>query len=386
MSFDLDAGLAARRAAGLYRQRRIAHTPQAPARRFDEGGRLTFCSNDYLGLANHPALIEALANGARRWGVGAGASHLLAGHTAAHHALEEELAAAVGRPRALLFSTGYMANVGVLGALLDRDAAVFSDRLNHASLIDAARLSRAAVRVYGHGAVADLDAQLAAEPAARRLVITDGVFSMDGNLAPLPALAEVARRRDAWLMVDDAHGFGVLGPAGAGSVAQAGLGLDDVPVLMGTLGKALGTFGAFVAGSEALIETLIQHARSYIYTTALPPALAEATRVALRLMQSEGWRRDRLAGLLARFREGAAALGLPLLDSATPIQPLVAGSAERALAWSAHLDSHGILVPAVRPPTVPDGTARLRIVLTAAHEEAEVDRLLDSLAALPPCA
>jgi len=240
------------------------------------------------------------------------------------------------------------------------------------------------VRVYGHGAVADLDAQLAAEPAARRLVITDGVFSMDGNLAPLPALAEVARRRDAWLMVDDAHGFGVLGPAGAGSVAQVGLGLDDVPVLMGTLGKALGTFGAFVAGSEALIETLIQHARSYIYTTALPPALAEATRVALRLMQSEGWRRDRLAGLLARFREGAAALGLPLLDSATPIQPLVAGSTERALAWSAHLEHHGILVPAVRPPTVPDGTARLRIVLTAAHEEAEVDRLLNSLAALPP--
>lgn len=383
MSFDLDAGLAARRAAGLYRQRRVAHSPQVPARRFDEGGRLTFCSNDYLGLANHPALIEALANGARRWGVGAGASHLLAGHTAAHHALEQELADAVGRPRALLFSTGYMANLGVLAALLDRHAAVFSDRLNHASLIDAARLSRAVVRVYGHGDVADLDAQLAAEAADRRLVITDGVFSMDGDLAPLPALADVARRRDAWLMVDDAHGFGVLGSAGAGSVAQAGLGIEDVPVLMGTLGKALGTSGAFVAGSEALIETLIQHARSYIYTTALPPALAEATRVALRLMQAEGWRRDRLAALIARFREGAAALGLPLLESTTPIQPLVAGSTERALAWSAHLEGHGILVPAVRPPTVPDGTARLRIVLTAAHEEADVDRLLGALAALP---
>lgn len=383
MSFDLDAGLAARRAAGLYRQRHVAHAPQAPARRFDEGGRLTFCSNDYLGLANHPALIEALADGARRWGVGAGASHLLAGHTAAHHALEEELAAAVGRPRALLFSTGYMANVGVLGALLDRGAAVFSDRLNHASLIDAARLSRAAVRVYGHGDVADLDAQLAAEPVERRLVITDGVFSMDGDLAPLPVLADVARRRDAWLMVDDAHGFGVLGPAGAGSVAQAGLGVDDVPVLMGTLGKALGTFGAFVAGSEALIETLIQHARSYIYTTALPPALAEATRVALRLMRAEGWRRDRLKALTAQFKAGTAALGLPLLDSSTPIQPLIAGSAGRALAWSAHLENLGILVPAVRPPTVPEGTARLRIVLTAAHEEADVDRLLDALAALP---
>ncbi len=276
-----------------------------------------------------------------------------------------------------------MANLGVLAALLDRHAAVFSDRLNHASLIDAARLSRAVVHVYGHGDVADLDAQLAAEAADRRLVITDGVFSMDGDLAPLPALADVARRRDAWLMVDDAHGFGVLGPAGAGSVAQAGLGIEDVPVLMGTLGKALGTSGAFVAGSEALIETLIQHARSYIYTTALPPALAEATRVALRLMQAEGWRRDRLAALIARFREGAAALGLPLLESTTPIQPLVAGSTERALAWSAHLEGHGILVPAVRPPTVPDGTARLRIVLTAAHEEADVDRLLGALAALP---
>jgi 8-amino-7-oxononanoate synthase len=384
VSFDLEAGLAARRAAGLYRQRRIAHTPQAPARRFDEGGRLTFCSNDYLGLANHPRLIEAMVDGTRRWGAGAGASHLLAGHTAAHHALEEELAEAVGRPRALLFSTGYMANAGVLGALLDRDAAVFSDRLNHASLIDAARLSRAAVRVYRHADAADLDAQLAAEAAARRLIVTDGVFSMDGDLAPLTLLAAVARRRDAWLMVDDAHGFGVLGPAGAGSVAQAGLGADDVPVLMGTLGKALGCFGAFVAGSEALIETLIQHARSYIYTTALPPALAEATRVALRLAREEGWRRDRLVQLITRLRAGAASLGPPLLDSVTPVQPLIAGSVERALAWSAHLESRGIVVPAVRPPTVPDGTARLRIVLTAAHQEADVDRLLDALATLPP--
>jgi 8-amino-7-oxononanoate synthase len=277
-----------------------------------------------------------------------------------------------------------MANAGVLGALLDRDAAVFSDRLNHASLIDAARLSRAAVRVYRHADAADLDAQLAAEAAARRLIVTDGVFSMDGDLAPLTLLAAVARRRDAWLMVDDAHGFGVLGPAGAGSVAQAGLGADDVPVLMGTLGKALGCFGAFVAGSEALIETLIQHARSYIYTTALPPALAEATRVALRLAREEGWRRDRLVQLITRLRAGAASLGPPLLDSVTPVQPLIAGSVERALAWSAHLESRGIVVPAVRPPTVPDGTARLRIVLTAAHQEADVDRLLDALATLPP--
>lgn len=381
MSFDLDAGLAARRAAGLYRQRQVAHSPQMPARRFDEGGRLTFCSNDYLGLANHPALVEALAEGARRWGVGAGASHLLAGHTAAHHALEEELAVAVGRPRALLFSTGYMANVGVLTALLDRQATAFSDALNHASIIDGLRQSRAQVRVYGHAEVGALAAQIEAS-AGKRLIVTDGVFSMDGDIAPLPALARLAARTGAWLMVDDAHGFGVLGPEGAGSVAQAGLGVDDVPVLMGTLGKALGCFGAFVAGSEALIETLIQHARSYIYTTAMPPALAEAAREALRLMRAESWRRDKLAALIRRFRAGAAALGLPLLESTTPIQPLIAGSAARALAWSAQLERCGILVPAVRPPTVPDGTARLRIVLSAAHEAADVDRLLDALGAL----
>ncbi|WP_448508338.1 8-amino-7-oxononanoate synthase [Immundisolibacter sp.] len=383
MSFDLEAGLAARRSAGLYRERRIAQSPQVPRRQFPDGERLTFCSNDYLGLANHPAVSAALVRGAQRWGVGSGASHLLAGHTAAHHALEEELAEAVGRPRALLFSTGYMANLGVLGALLDRRSAVFSDRLNHASLIDAARLSQAQVAVYRHGDPKHLAELLAADSAPRRLVITDGVFSMDGDLAPLTELAARAQQADAWLMVDDAHGFGVLGPGGAGSAAQTGLGADAVPVLMGTLGKALGCFGAFVAGSEALIETLIQHARSYIYTTALPPALAEATREALRRARTESWRREKVMALVARFRAGAAQLGLPLLESTTPIQPLIAGSAQRALAWSAHLEQRGLLVPAVRPPTVPDGTARLRIVITAAHEEAQIDRLLDALAGLP---
>ena len=383
MSFDLEAGLAARRAAGLYRERCIAQSPQAPLRRFQDRHLLTFCSNDYLGLANHPAVSAALTDGVAHWGVGAGASHLLAGHTAAHHALEEELAEAVGRPRALLISTGYMANLGVLGALLDRHSTVFSDRLNHASLIDAARLCPAQVAVYRHGDPQHLAELLAANGAPRRLVITDGVFSMDGDLAPLAQLAIRARQTDAWLMVDDAHGFGVLGPGGAGSVAQAGLDTDAVPVLMGTLGKALGCFGAFVAGSEALIETLIQHARSYIYTTALPPALAQATRVALRLARTESWRREKLQALVARFRAGADQLGLPLLESVTPIQPLIAGSAERAVAWSAHLERCGLRVPAVRPPTVPDGTSRLRIVLTAAHEEAQVDRLLDALAGLP---
>ncbi|WP_372693928.1 8-amino-7-oxononanoate synthase [Immundisolibacter sp.] len=383
MSFDLEAGLAARRAADLYRQRRVAQSPQEPGRVFGEGALLTFCSNDYLGLANHPEVSAGLARGSERWGVGAGASHLLAGHTAAHHALEEELADAVGRPRALLFSTGYMANVGVLGALLDRNGVVFSDRLNHASLIDAARLSRAEVQIYPHCDVAHLQRLLAAVNAPRRLIVTDAVFSMDGNLAPLAELAALAQRTGAWLMADDAHGFGVLGPEGAGSLAQAGLDTAAVPVLMGTLGKALGCFGAFVAGSEALIETLIQHARSYIYTTALPPALAEATRVALRLARAESWRREKLAFLIRRFRDGVGQLGLPLLASDTPIQPLIAGSSSRALAWSAHLEACGLLVPAVRPPTVPQGTARLRIVLTAAHGEGDVDRLLEALATLP---
>ncbi len=393
MSFDLEAGLAARRAAQLYRERRVAQSPQAPQRQFENRELLTFCSNDYLGLANHPAVAAALARGAERWGVGAGASHLLAGHTAAHHALEEELADAVGRPRALLFSTGYMANLGVLGALLDRQSRqsmVYSDQLNHASLIDAARLSQAQVAVYRHADPVHLYELLAQSPAtgvaARRLVITDAVFSMDGDLAPLADLAALSQQHDAWLMVDDAHGFGVLGLRGAGSVAQAGLDMDAVPVLMGTLGKALGCFGAFVAGSEALIETLIQHARSYIYTTALPSALAEATREALRLARAESWRREKLTALVARFRAGACQLGLPLLDSSTPIQPLIAGSADRALAWSEHLRRRGLLVPAVRPPTVLQGTARLRIVLTAAHEEAQVDRLLDALASLPTSA
>lgn len=237
--------------------------------------------------------------------------------------------------------------------------------------------------VYRHGDSQHLAGLLTADGAPRRLVITDGVFSMDGDLAPLAELAILTRQAGAWLMVDDAHGFGVLGPGGAGSVAQAGLDGDAVPVLMGTLGKALGCFGAFVAGSEALIETLIQHARSYIYTTALPPALAEATRAALRLVRAESWRREKVQALVARFRAGAGQLGLPLLESITPIQPLIAGSAQRALAWSAHLEQRGLLVPAVRPPTVPEGTARLRIVLTAAHEEAQVDRLLDALAGLP---
>ena len=378
---DLKADLEHRRAAGLYRQRRIQGGPQQPQGSIDGRPMLAFCSNDYLGLANHPEVIAALQQGAARWGVGSGAAHLVNGHSAAHQALEEALAEFTGYPRALLFSTGYMANLGVIGALAGRGDTVFEDRRNHASLLDGALLARATLRRYPH---ADAAALARAAPTARiRLMATDGVFSMDGDLAPLPDLAAIAARTGAWLLVDDAHGLGVLGREGRGSLDHCGLGARQVPILMGTLGKALGTFGAFVAGSDDLIETLIQRARPYIYTTATPPALAAATLVSLALARRDDWRRERLRTLIARFRQGAAQLGLPLADSPTPIQPILAGSSARALHWSRTLEAAGILVTAIRPPTVPAGTARLRVTLSAAHTDADLDRLLTALAVLP---
>ena len=379
MEAELNAALAERRAQALYRARRVVDGPQAPQQTVDGRRVLSFCSNDYLGLANHPAVIAALQRGADDYGVGAGAAHLINGHSRAHHALEEELAEFTGRPRALLFSTGYMANLGVITALLGKADAVFEDRLNHASLIDAGLLCGARLRRYLHADHLSLDGLLAKHPQGRRLIVTDGVFSMDGDLAPLPALAATAAARDAWLMADDAHGLGVLGRQGRGSLDHFGLDAREAPVLMGTLGKAFGTSGAFVAGSEALIETLIQQARTYVYTTALPPALAEATRASLRLLQNGDDRRERLAMLIQRFRNGAAQLGLQLMASQTPIQPIVAGEAARAVTISEALLQRGILVTAIRPPTVPAGSARLRVTLSAAHSEAQVDRLLDAL-------
>lgn len=378
---SLTAELQQRREQGLYRARRVIDSPQGEALALNGRQVLSFCSNDYLGLANHPKVVAAFEAGAARYGVGSGAAHLVSGHSRPHHDLEEELAAFTGRPRALLFSTGYMANLGAVGALLGRRDAVFEDRLNHASLVDAGLLSGARLRRYAHGDTAQLEKQLASDESARKLVVTDGVFSMDGDLAPLPELAAIACREDAWLMVDDAHGFGVVGPDGGGSAALYGLGVDDIPILVGTLGKAFGTFGAFVAGSEALIETLIQQARTYIYTTALPPAVAEATRASLRLVQNEDWRRQHLQTLVARFRAGAEQLGLNLWPSATPIQAVVLGEPERAVAVSERLLAQDILVTAIRPPTVPRGTARLRITFTALHAEAHVDRLLAALEA-----
>jgi 8-amino-7-oxononanoate synthase len=392
----LTPALDALRAATRYRQRRTveARSPDSVRVRI-EGRELTaFCSNDYLGLAGHPRVTEAFIAAARDWGVGSGAAHLVSGHCREHRLLEDALAEFTGRPRALLFSTGYMANLAVIGALLGRGDRVYEDRLNHASLIDAGLASGARFARYAHADPIALDNRLrtGARPHAtasrpgglRTLVASDGVFSMDGDIAPLRSLAAICRSHDAWLMVDDAHGFGVLGDGGRGSLEAAGLDATDVPILMCTLGKALGGFGAFVAGSDALIETLIQRGRTYIYTTALPPAVAAAARAALGVQAEESWRRAHVLALAARFRDGAAALGLELLPSLTPIQPILVGSEAVAVAASDALLARGFWVPAIRPPTVPAGSSRLRVTLSAAHSEEDVERLLAALATLGP--
>ncbi len=376
---DLRRGLEQRRRDGLYRARRVADSPQGPEMVLDGAEVLSFCSNDYLGLAADPRVAEALADGARRWGAGSGAAHLVNGHARPHHALEEELAAFAGRERALLFSTGYMANLGVGTALLGRGDAAFEDRLNHASLIDAGYRPGIDFQRYRHADIADLARRLGASDADEKLVLTDGVFSMDGDRAPLAELAATAAAHGARLMVDDAHGFGTLGPEGRGCLAAAGLTGAEVPVVVGTLGKALGTAGAFVAGDEDLIETLIQGARSYIYTTALPPAVAEATRTALALARAAEDRRAHLHELIAYFRAGAAELDVRLMASDTPIQPLVIGDADETVGISERLLDEGLLVTAIRPPTVPKGSARLRVTLSAHHTHAHVERLLDAL-------
>ncbi|MFJ2984159.1 MULTISPECIES: 8-amino-7-oxononanoate synthase [unclassified Pseudomonas] len=383
MAFDLAGRLAERRAADLYRQRPLLQSPQGPHVVVDGQPLLAFCSNDYLGLANHPEVIAAWQAGAERWGVGGGASHLVIGHSTPHHQVEEALAELTGRPRALLFSTGYMANLGAITALVGQGDTVLQDRLNHASLLDGGLLSGARFNRYLHNDAASLAKRLD-KATGNTLVVTDGVFSMDGDLADLPALAEVARARGAWLMVDDAHGLGTLGVQGGGIVEHFGLGIDDVPVLIGTLGKACGTAGAFVAGSEALIEALVQFARPYIYTTSQPPALACATLKSLELLRRETWRREHLGALIRQFRLGAEDIGLTLMDSPTPIQPILIGDSAQALRLSQMLRERGLLVTAIRPPTVPAGSARLRVTLSAAHSEAQVQLLLNALAECYP--
>ncbi|MEG0242346.1 MAG: 8-amino-7-oxononanoate synthase [Pseudomonas sp.] len=383
MAFDLAARLAERRAADLYRQRPLLESPQGPEVVVDGRPLLAFCSNDYLGLANHPDVIAAWQAGAERWGVGGGASHLVVGHSTPHHQVEEALAELTGRPRALLFSTGYMANLGAITALVGQGDTVLQDRLNHASLLDGGLLSGARFNRYLHNDPVSLGSRLD-KAVGNTLVVTDGVFSMDGDLADLPALAKVARARGAWLMVDDAHGLGTLGAQGGGIVEHFGLGVDDVPVLIGTLGKACGTAGAFVAGSEELIEALVQFARPYIYTTSQPPALACATLKSLELLRRETWRREHLAALIRQFRQGAQQIGLELMDSPTPIQPIMIGDSAQALRLSQMLRERGLLVTAIRPPTVPAGSARLRVTLSAAHSEAQVQLLLNALAECYP--
>lgn len=376
------ARLAERRAQSLYRQRRVTDSPQGPGMGIDGKPLRVFCSNDYLGLANDTRIATALKQGVDRWGSGSGAAHLVNGHSSAHEALEEELADWLGHERALLFSTGYMANLGIVTGLLERGDQLFGDKLNHASLVDAGRLGAASLHRYRHSDMDSLKQQLDAHRDGIRMVVTDGVFSMDGDIALLGEMASICSGERVLLAVDDAHGLGVLGSEGRGSVDEAGLSSDEVPLLMGTLGKAFGVAGAFVAGSGVLIETLIQQARSYIYTTAMPAALAEATRVSLGIVREESWRREKLQSLVARFRAGADEIGLALMPSRTPIQPILLGEPETALAWSHRLEERGFLVTAIRPPTVPAGRARLRVTFSASHDETDVDRLLEALSAL----
>lgn len=378
MFSDLQQDLDERAAQGLLRQRRTLESPQAPHCVVDGKPYLAFCSNDYLGLANHPQIVAALQQGAAQWGAGAGAAHLVSGHFGPHRQLEEALAAFTGKPAALLFSTGYMANLGVVQALAGKGDTVFADKLNHASLNDAMLLSRAEVRRYRHNDVAQLAHMLSEGRPGRKLVITDAVFSMDGDIAPLPELLELCERHDAWLLADDAHGFGVLGKQGRGTLSHFGL---DSPrlILMGTLGKAAGVSGAFVAAEQIVIDTLVNHARSYVYTTAAPPALSVALLEALRLIGQGDALRAHLYALVGKLRAGLDDLPWKLMPSDTAIQPLLIGDSREAVKLSEELRARGIWVAAIRPPTVPQGTARLRITLSASHTEADVDRLLEGL-------
>ncbi len=383
MSLDavLNARLLQREQANLIRQRKQLDGPQSVVTKVDGKQRLCFLSNDYLGLANHPLVKEAYIKAANHWGVGAGASHLVAGHQRPHHELEEALAAFTGRPRAVLFSSGYMANLGTINALVGKGDGVFLDRLAHASMLDGGRISQASFHRFNHNSGQDLSSQLATSDSEHKLIAVDGLYSMDGDTAPIGELSQVAQAHNAWLMVDDAHGFGVLGQNGRGTLEHHGVeSTDEVPVLMATLSKALGGYGAFVAGSDALCEWLVQRARNYIFTTALPPAMASAMLQSLTLIQQEPERREHLNKLIRRFRVGALKLGLPLSDSDTAIQPIILGDEATTMSVAAKLAQEGVLVGAIRPPTVPQGTSRLRITLCAEHTVAHIDQLLERLA------
>lgn len=364
---------------GLKRRRRTLEAPCGPLARVDGRDLISFCSNDYLGLANDPALIDAACAGAKKWGVGSGASHLVSGHLSPHEMLEEKLAAFTGFDQALLFSTGYMANLGIIVSLVGRGDAVFADKLNHASLIDAVQLSRADHERYPHADLEALERMLSTSKAKRKLILTDAVFSMDGDLAPLPRLLQLAERFDAWLVVDDAHGFGVLGEQGCGTLSHFDIPDNPRVVYMGTLGKAAGVSGAFVAGSETLIEWLLQRARTYIFTTGSSPITACALLASLDLIRQGDERRHHLRRLTDCLREGLTGTRWQLLPSPTAIQPVIIGDNHEALRVALALFERGLWVPAIRPPTVPKGTSRLRVSLSAAHSETHVQLLVDTL-------
>ncbi len=374
MYSDFTTRLHGRKSKGLYRHRLTLEGPQGTHVSIAGRKYLSFCSNDYLGLANHPDLIEAVCEGAIQYGVGAGASHLIIGHHSSHHRLEEVLANFIGFPRALLFSSGYMANAGVVTALVGHGDAVFMDRLNHASLNDAALLSRAKLIRYPHLDLAVLEQRLAVSQAKCKLVITDTVFSMDGDIAPVAKLLALCEKYSAWLLLDDAHGFGILGQQGRGVVSHFNISSPRV-IYMATLGKAAGVSGAFVAGQEEIIEILVQYARSYIYTTAMPPLLAQAALKSLVLIEQEEWRRKNLVQLTERLKRELQSLRWKLLPSVTPIQPVIIGGSGEALQISNALRERGFLIPSIRPPTVPKGAARLRISLSALHSVEDVEQL-----------
>jgi 8-amino-7-oxononanoate synthase len=375
---ELQAELDERARQGLLRRRRLLQSPQGANIKADGTEVLSFCSNDYLGLANHPDLIAAMQQATAVAGVGAGASHLITGHHQMHHALEQALAEFVGLPAVLCFSSGYMANLGVVTALMRRGDAIFADKLNHASLNDAAVLARADLQRYQHNDLVQLEGQLSASKATRKLVVADAVFSMDGDMAPVPELLALCERYDAWLMLDDAHGFGVLGEQGQGALSHFGVKSPRI-IYMATLGKAAGVSGAFVAAEQVVIDYLLQQARTYIYTTATPPALAATTLAAMGVIRFDAARRTHLHELIAFLRTNLHLGRWQLMPSDTAIQPIMVGSNEQAIGLSEHLLTMGILVPAIRPPTVPKGTARLRISLSAAHSMADVQRLIAAL-------
>ncbi|KGM07272.1 8-amino-7-oxononanoate synthase [Methylophaga thiooxydans] len=377
---ELNAALSERKAAGRYRQSRLRTGEQGVNIVVDGKPMLSFCSNDYLGLAAHSDIKQAFKKAIDKEGVGSGAAHLLTGHSHYHQQLEEALAEFTGQQRVLLFSTGYMANLGVIDGLLSRGDMVIQDKLNHASLLDGGRLTEAEQLRFLHADMGRLHKRLhTAAHAKHRLIVSDGVFSMDGDIAALPEMMALAEQHRAAVLIDDAHGFGVIGKGGRGTVSHYNLAADKTPIVVGTLGKAIGTGGAFVAADEVVIESLIQKARSYVYTTAQPPAIAAATLASLQLVENENWRREQLQDLIKQFRQGAEQLGLELMPSITPIQPIVIGDDKKALAIGKSLEDKGLLVGVIRPPTVPNKTARLRVTLSASHRAEDVEKLLAAL-------